>query len=265
MIKVFVFTLLFAQTAWSMPERFEVWFLSVDQAAWLDQVLPGHKSYKKISQSNVQCQPMGEYCFDPQIGLYKKGEESKFDSVVGAEVIEDKEKYDFIEPAKSVERNMIECDGETTMFDVFCGKAKKIMKNNSPLEVWIDVSSTMKQVDFKGFSKPCSRELFLDGLNQTCPLNEKMKVYYFDEYRVEAGAFDRVCLSSGLNNMKRIRQNIEQSKAKNIIIITDIFEAEESFINWIEASGKGHIKGLDKPLYAADINKELSRVRKLCQ
>ena len=91
-----------------------------------------------------------------------------------------------------------------------------------------------------------------------------MKVYYFEEFRKEAGAFDRVCLSGGLNNMKRIMQDLDNSKADTVIIITDIFEAEEDFIADIEASGRGTIRGLDKPLYAKDLKNQLKRIRKFC-
>ncbi len=166
---------------------------------------------------------------------------------------------------EKMEREMINCD-DANFFDIFCGEAqKKALAAQVKLEVWVDVSSTMKQVDFNGFDKKCSREMFLDSLSQTCPLNQKMKVYYFEEFRKEAGALDRVCLSGGLNEMKRIISDLKKSTAENVIIITDIFEAQVEFLDAIEALGTGVIKGLEKPLYVKDIKKELQRVRPLCQ
>tara|TARA_Y100000031_G_C7931256_1_gene252807 strand:- start:139 stop:561 length:423 start_codon:yes stop_codon:yes gene_type:complete len=137
-------------------------------------------------------------------------------------------------------------------------------QGQSKLEVWVDVSSTMKQVDFYGFETECKRERFLRDLTATCPLNEKLKVYYFEEFRKEAGAFDRVCLSSGLNNMERIMQDLDKSKAEHVIIITDIFEAKDAFISAIEATNRGTIRGLNKPLYSTDLKSQLKRIRKLC-
>lgn len=249
----------------ALPKRVEVWFLSIDKTTWLDNLIKS-KVGKKIAQQSLQCQVMGDYCFDPQVGLYKPGEEAMAQHEIDLAEVENSKEYDFLEPHKGHERNMIECDQNSNFFDIFCGKAqKKIKAGKANLEVWIDVSSTMKQVDFDGFNSECKRERFLKDLSQTCTLNQEMKVYYFEEYRKEAGTFDRVCLSGGLNNMKRIVQDVKKSKADNVIIITDIFEAEDKFISAIENTGRGFIKGLKKPIYAADLKSELQRVRKLCK
>ncbi len=76
---------------------------------------------------------------------------------------------------------------------------------------------------------------------------------------------DRVCLSGGLNNMKRIIQDLKNSKAENVIIITDIFEAESSFIDAIEGFPGSSIKGLKKPIYAKDLKPQLKHVKSLCK
>ena len=256
---------LFSAHAFAWPKNFEVWFIKKPLNAWLDNILIDQYKSSKIVQSQIQCQPMGEYCFDPQVGLYKKGEENKVQERVDLSLVESESSYDFMEVPEKMEREMINCD-DANFFDIFCGKAQKKMKEGrSDLEIWVDTSSTMKQIDFNGFDKKCAREVFLESLAQTCPLNKKMKVYYFESFLKEAGSFDRVCLSGGVNNMKRILQELKKSKAKNVILITDIFEAEQSFISEIENSGRGKIRGLDKPLYANEIKNELKRVRKLCQ
>jgi hypothetical protein len=258
-------TLLFGLNAFALPKRVEVWFLSIDRTSWLNNL---NKSTvgRKIAQRSLQCQVMGEYCFDPQVGLYKRGEEQEAQSSIDMAEIEKSNSYDFLEPHKGHERNLIECDENSNFFDIFCGKArKKISQGKTNLEVWVDVSSTMKQVDFDGFNRECKRQRFLKNLSKTCPLNQKMKIYYFEEFRKEAGTLDRVCLSGGLNNMKRIIEDVNNSKADNVIIITDIFEAEDKFISAIENTGRGIIKGLKEPIYAADLKGELQRVGKLCK
>jgi hypothetical protein len=260
-----IFSLLFMHSAYSLPKHFEVWFLSVPQNTWLDSILEMDKTSHKVALANLQCQPMGEHCFDPQVGLYKKDKANKYQEQIDLSEVEKNNTYDFMEVPERMEREMIDCD-KSSFFDIFCGKAQKKAKQKKvKLEVWVDVSSTMKQVDFNGFDKKCSRETFLENLSQTCPMNEKMKIYYFEEFRKEAGSLDRVCLSGGLNEMKRIVSDLKKSTAENVIIITDIYEAQEEFTSAIEALGRGVIKGLDKPLYAKDIKKELQRVRPLCQ
>ncbi len=257
---------LLSSAVYATPKSVELWFLSIDKTTWLKDYLKKHSSSSFYAQS-VQCQPMGDYCFDPQIGLYKKGEEESAYKKIDMAEIEMKESYDFIDPHKGVERKLIECDENAGFFDIFCGKKQKIkkQKQNHKFEVWIDVSSTMKQVDYRGVEKKCYREMFLENLSLNCPMNEKMKVYYFEEFRKEAGTFDRVCLSRGLNNMKRIVSDLKKSKADHVLIITDIFEAEESFINAVELTGRATIRGLDKPFYASQMKEELKRIGQLCQ
>ncbi|MAZ49012.1 MAG: hypothetical protein CME65_10635 [Halobacteriovoraceae bacterium] len=265
---LFLLTVVGSQ-AIAMPKSFEVWFLSEMSTAQVNNILdrlnPHLKNGPLYSQRPLQCQPMGDYCFDPQVGLYKRGEESGQElEKVDQSSVEDAKKYDFMEVHAGHERQMIDCD-ESQLFDIFCGEAQKKMKvGESKLEIWMDVSSTMKQIDFYGFENECKRERFLRDLSATCPLNQKMKVYYFEEFRKEAGAFDRVCLSSGLNNMKRIMQDLDRSKAETVIIITDIFEAKDEFISAIEATNRGTIRGLNKPLYNTDLKSQLKRIRKFC-
>jgi hypothetical protein len=258
-IAILLFTNLFCARSFALPDKFEVWFLSVPKVGLLEN------SRNLYVQNNLQCQPMGDYCFDPQVGLYKKGSESEVQEELDLSIVESQKNYDFMEVPKKMEREMVNCD-EASFFDIFCGKSKKKKKLEiSELEIWVDTSSTMKQVDFDGFDKKCSRQLFLESLRQTCTSPMKTKFYLFESFRKEAGALDGACINSGLNEMKRIVQDLNVSKAKNVIIITDIFEAQEDFINEIERSGHGSIRGLDKPLYSKDIREELSRIRSFCK
>ena len=245
----------------ALPKKVEVWFLSVPSSSYIDS--SHNKSAIKLITARP-CQKMGDYCFDPQIGLYKPDKDGNLqdDSQVSSF---DETKYDFIAPHKGVERSMIECDENPGFFDIFCGKAKKKNTKKANLEVWIDVSSTMKQVDFQGFERSCLRATFLSEVKKSCPLNDKMKVYSFEEYRSEVGNIERVCLSGGLNDMKRIVSDIKKSSAESLIVITDIFEAEEKFIFDIENLGVSTIRGLESPMYAKDMLKEIKRVKGLCQ
>lgn len=254
--------------AYSMPKKLEVWFISTmsnKQALnHLDKASNKKRNYRDIAQSKRQCQPMGEYCFDPQIGLYKKSD-NIIEEVSDYTVVDDDEKYEKFDAGEGAGRKMIDCD-KGNFFDLYCGKAKAIQKANSTkITLWIDVSSTMKQVDFEGYDKPCKREMFLKKLNRTCPFSEEMKVYIFNETRKELGMMDRVCLNSGLNRTDRMMDDIKINNSKHLIIITDIYEASEEFIDFVEASGVGTIKGLDKPIYAENLYDEVPRLTKSCR
>ena len=244
--------------ALATPKHIEVWFLSVDKTSYLSQ-------NKNILAQSRQCQPMGDYCFDPQIGLYKQGEGDSLSGVDTSEV-EAQKKYDFLELHKGHETELIECDEKSGFFDVFCGKAKKVNKNiKTKLEIWVDVSSTMKQVDFRGYDKACRRQLLIEGIKLSCPFNQKMKVYSFEEYRKEVGSLDHVCLSYGLNKMDNIIRDLKKSTVDHVLIITDIYEADIEFIQAIEALGSHTFKGLDSSFYASNMKDSIKRLTGICK
>ncbi len=249
---------------WATPKKVEVWFLSVDRAAFLDQILPKTK-FSKLTARQLQCQQMGDYCFDPQIGLYKKDEKTDAvtDQPLDYSELDKAESYDFV---KGYKKGQFETCDNNGHFDIYCGKtkAKKIVEDIK-LELWVDVSSTMKQVDFKSYDQPCRRENFLRTINSTCPLNEKMKVYIFDENKKELGNFDRVCMNAGLNRVDRIIRDIKTSDADHLVIITDIYEASAKFVDFIEALPGGSTKGIDKPFYAKNMKAEIARMQSICK
>lgn len=259
MFRACLIFLLSTSSLWATPKTVEVWFLGLQQTSFISH------SKNLVASNNLQCQKMGEYCFDPQVGLYKPDAQEGVDESLDQSKVESSKNYEFMEVSKGVGTDLIECDRDAGFFDIFCGKAKKINKVLQPkLEVWIDVSSTMKQVDYGGIDKACKRELFLESLSVSCPMGSKMKAYSFEEYRKEVGSFDRVCLSSGLNKMSNIIRDLKNSKADHVIIITDIYEAEDRFISSIENLTDFKIKGLNKPFYASQLKDELKRVQGLC-
>lgn len=67
---VWLLALVMTTVSWSAPSVIEVWFLSAPKTSNLESVLKEKNKTVKLAQ-NLQCQPMGEYCFDPQFGLYK--------------------------------------------------------------------------------------------------------------------------------------------------------------------------------------------------
>lgn len=258
--------MLFSHNVYALPESFEVWFLSVDRNQGLQSLLYDKEEKSSLlSLQNLQCQPMGEYCFDPQVGLYKNGDENQVESVDYSEV-DESNSITTIESATSLDRNMIECDKDH-LFDIFCGKAQ-VENAHKPakLEIWFDISSTMKQIDFLGYEKnTCMRQSLVERLQSSkCELGNNLGVSVFNESKKQIDTVSRVCQNYGLNNMKRLVQEIQQSDAKHLIIITDIFEAEESFISFFEGNPRGTVRGVEEPLYAKDMKKMLPQLEKKC-
>lgn len=265
-MKIFVLILFASLSTWAMPKKFEIWFLSPDTARSAIDSLPGEKGFLHSSlyaQSSLQCQPMGDYCFDPQVGMYRPGEEPLESATTDYRAADEMENHGYERKATGEERKDAVCDKDN-LFDLFCAKSKSEKKSEAKFELWIDISSSMKQVDFPGFDQMCQRESFLRLLARDCSFNEKMQVYGFNEAKKQLGTMDSVCLNHGLNNRDRIIRDIKASDAKHLIVITDIFEADETLLNFVETSGGGSVKGVEKPMYAGDLKAQASGLRKKC-
>ena len=261
---ILTFSLLVSLGSWAMPETFEVWFLQTPPT----EVTLIHTHYKSVAQSKLQCQKMGDYCFDPQVGLYKLGEEKQIQIQNDYQKMDLKEKYDQLPFASSLDRKMVDCTRKD-LFDIYCGHAEGEEETLGGakvgmMEIWVDTSSTMRQVDFSLTRPTCERERFLESVLQSCKRDKRVKLYSFDTYKREMDVVARVCHNEGLNDMKRIMKDIKASRSKKILIITDIFEAEADFINFIESTPGGSHRGLDQPLYARDIHKHIERLVKEC-
>ena len=247
----------------ALPDHIEVWFLSVDKTAQLEKLLQSETTQIKVAQA-IQCQPMGDYCFDPQVGLYKPGDDKKAKETVLYEELDTTKKYKNPDSATSLDRQMINCEGEQA-FDIFCGKALADNKKYPPFEIWIDISGTMKEVDFSGHDQTCRRESFVRGLANSCPFNQKMAIHIFNESKKESGNMSDVCLNYGLNEIDRLIDSIKTTKAKQLLIITDIYEAHERFVDFIEFTGKGTIRGLKKPFYAKNMKDQIKSLSRFCK
>ncbi len=251
---------LLSSIAMATPQNIEVWFLSAHKkAAIQDYVKEKPYVYRSLT-AELECQQMGEYCFDPQYGLYKKDDDSA--EVDTSKVSE--EKGPAIPPAKSVERDLIDCDPKN-FFDIFCGKAKKeAAKVNTKLDLWIDTSSSMREMDFSDKEGGCYRKSLMTRLDKTCGFNQKVNVMMYDTTIKQAGSIDALCNNVGLNDTKRLIDWIERSEAKTLVLITDIYEFNKEFADYIE-SKHGKFRGDKDPLVAAQLLDMVDDLEKACR
>lgn len=257
-----VLFMIYSTTLWALPKHFEVWFLSSDTAVFLDDVLFQTKFSKNYAQQNLQCQQMGEFCFDPQIGLYKPGEKGKVESVDYA-VTETLENYNELPTARSIDRELIDCD-KNMFFDIFCGKAQVQKNADIKLHIWVDVSTTMKQVDGAMPNDMCKRQRFITAIENKCPLSQKLDVHVFNESKKQIDTLERVCQSYGLNEEERLMRQIEESTVDHLIVITDVFEASQRFISFIENSSVGSHRGVTSPFTTKDMLETQKKIISYC-
>lgn len=249
---------LLSTSALAAPNQIEVWILSNSKTSHVEHLLsPTFKKFSATAQ--LACEPMGEYCFDPQVGLYKKDD---MDAAV-----EVKEVIDTSGPAmahgRSLDRSLIDCD-KSNFFDVFCGKAKEEKKKSAKLEIWVDTSSSMKEFDYSDDNGGCYRKSLLTRLDESCGFNEKVSVMQFDTSLKEAGTMESLCNNRGLNDYKRMIDWIERSEVKKLIIITDIYELQKDFADFI-ASKNGKIIGDRKPFTAKELLDKVDELAKVCK
>lgn len=208
--------------------------------------------------AELQCQEMGDYCFDPQFGLYKKDASNE---IVETKNIETDGPT--IPASKSVDRDLIDCDPKN-YFDIFCGKARKVEQANTKLDVWIDTSSSMREFDSADKDGYCYRKSLVKQLDDVCGFNKNVNVMMFDTSIKQAGTIDQLCTTQGLNDYKKLMDWIERSDAKKLIVITDIYEFHKEFSDYIE-SKHGKFRGDKDPLTAKQMAELADNLAKSCK
>lgn len=250
--------------SWATPGSLEVWFLSAPKkTSYIEKILKEVTRTSPQYALNLKCQPMGDYCFDPQYGLYKPDD---MEEEVKTEEATKEMKGPVIPTAHSVDRELIDCD-KTNHFDMFCGKAKpEAAKSPSTMEIWIDTSSSMREMDYTDKDGSCFRKSLVKRLDtEGCGFNKNLNVMMFDTSIKQAGVMDSLCLNIGLNDYKKVIDWIERSNAKKLIIVTDLYELHKDFADYIESRG-GVIRGDKEPMLSAkDMLDHVDRLAKSCK
>lgn len=253
-----IFFLLFSTSVMAAPASLEVWFLSASKVSQLESIL--NKSDIRYSKPiALACQEMGDFCFDPQYGLYKK--DHMEEDVSAQKIIEDKGPV--IPTAHSVDRDLISCD-PNNYFDIYCGKARAIQAAKTKIDIWVDTSSSMREVDFSDKEGGCYRKSLLKRLDDDCGFNQKVNVMMFDTSIKQAGGLDSLCQNVGLNDYKRLIDWIERSDAQKLIVITDIYELHKEFADYIE-SKHGKLRGDKDRMTAAEMLSQVDGLAKSCK
>lgn len=247
------------------PQYIEIWFLSEKKTASLPhnfQIIDINQS-RSIAQApeGTECIPYGEGCFHPQYGYYEKG---------SGKVKASHDDHSENKPQKAIENkqlsnidvDLINCD-KNYYFDMFCGKAKPNTKSKpAKLEVWVDTSASFRPIDDNNNGE-CHRRSLVRRLQTRC--SGALKVATFDTAKQVTMDYSNVCNSRGSNNTDRLIQWIEASRAKKLIVITDISEYNQKLGDYLDEVGakiKGEVPR--KELIASDLVGEVNRLQKYC-
>lgn len=266
-------------SAFATPQKIEMIFLSQGKMTQLIQQLDEMQSEKVISrlaqgETTYQdnCIPMGDGCFHPQYGYLnrkpvisgttaaapepKKNEENKQgESPAQADGAEVK-----LKTFNAVETSMVNCD-KGNYFDIFCGKEKGQGKF-AEIEIWFDVSSSFRAIDYNRDPNYCNRRTFLTKVKETC--KDKVSAYVFNTSIKQLGDLSGVCLSHGSNDEAKLLQWIKDSQAKTLLIVTDVEEMSKSMREFLDSKGAKYT-GEMKPFTSTDLANYAKEFSKVCK
>ena len=241
-----------------------VYFLSrPDAKGALLELVPGPQfSFSKLAQVNLKeeefkCEPFGDGCFHPQYGYIEDQEKVM-------KAIERKQAEVELNTINADEVNLINCEKEY-YFDMYCGQAKKekaAREKPSEFELWIDTSSSMRQVDFSEDQSYCERRRIVAKLQDSC--KGKVDVATFDTSKKSLSGLENACTNRGTNDGGRLVKWLKLTDAKSVVIVTDVDEYTGEFREYLDLVGATIIGIGVKPFYATDLYSSLSDFEKFC-
>ncbi len=259
----FLILCLLPTLAMATPQKIEMIFLSPEKISMLlEQLdkLDTTKMYKHIAQADMDnCVPMGDGCFHPQYGYIEKKSEKKPDAKEIAD--RNEEKAVELKNFNALETNMINCD-KNNYFDIFCGKVRADTAA-AEIEIWFDVSSSLKTVDYNKDPDHCARRSFLEKVQLTC--KSKVNVSVYNTSIKQVGENSSVCMSYGMNDQARILRWMKDSKAKHLLIVTDIDEMSAEMRSFLESNGAKMTGDGTKAFTANDLIDYAKEFTKMCR
>ncbi|HAZ13116.1 MAG: hypothetical protein A2X86_10000 [Bdellovibrionales bacterium GWA2_49_15] len=284
---IFLFVLMscLSTPSWAMPGHVEMWFLKEPKAGaliqWLNlQYAFAVKTGPLTAQVDEEkCIPTEGGCFHPQYGLIEGGGKEKEKAPVFEEPkrpgIPDFEQEDErgeaspssgkLKTINSDQTEKIDCD-KGQFFDLYCGKARREAARSTAgakLEIWVDISSSFKGIDYSADDLNCHRRKFVSLAQQWC--GGKILMSTYNTSIKEVMSDDAFCLSYGLNDTDRLIDWIKSNTSKNLVIITDVSEISNKLSVFLASIG-AVTEGLDATdFYAKDLlNKEM-HIKTLCR
>ena len=250
-----------ANSAYATPKKIQMIFMSGQKISMLlntiDQ-LNSNKLFSLLSEGpEDNCVPMGDGCFHPQLGYIEK-------KPTGVKPVQVKPE----EPLKvntfnAIETNMINCD-KGNYFDIYCGKEKDKISTGNEVEVWFDISSSMRQVDYNKDPNLCNRRSFMEKIMNGC--KDKVRVSVYNTALKEVGDFSTVCMSYGGNDEDKLIKWMKDSQAKVLLLVTDVDEMSHGMRDFLDSNGAKLIgdgvksfTSSDLVDYAKEFTKECSK------
>lgn len=253
--------LIVGRGAQATPEKITVFFLSEQKRAAVLHLLDHFEQWPKpvhVAESNFNCVPMGDGCFHPQLG-YIEDKPAKLRPLPEDEPSSARELKTF----NSTQTNLIECR-EGQYFDIFCGRAQEQLEGRSTkLELWFDVSSSLRKNDYSRDLEHCERRSFAEAIINRCSKRPIIAVY--NTSLKEIGQLSQICNLTGGNNTDRTIDWIRGSRTEHLVMVTDTEEFNTQFRDFL-ARENATIYGIDDGnLVVEKLLGYVERISKTCQ
>lgn len=261
---IIIFTLL-SSSSWALPKKIEFLFLSEAQiTSLLERVNKPALEFLKTAENidNYECQPVDGGCFHPQLGFIDKVSKPVKD--IKNNNLKTLQKVQPSKAFNSLDSNMVECK-KGNYFDIFCGKAEKVnQKQGNGIEIWMDVSSSMRKMDYSTDINHCARRSFAQKIDKGCGPG-KVSFSVFNTSKKEIGEFSTLCINHGLNDQDRLIKWIKSSTAKYLLVITDIDELSVKMRDFLDSeSAEFHGSGI-KDFTSKNLDNFTKNVIKTCK
>ncbi len=267
MKSIFLFFLLFLSVrAGASPQKIEMIFLSPQKISQLLDLIEKNKTMNAVSlmalgdQANEHCIPMGEGCFHPQLGYIEKNPDGVKSDILKRDAPKDPALQ--LETFNAVETSMISCD-HGNYFDIYCGSEKANAKPSDGIEIWFDISSSLRTVDFNKDPDHCNRRAFMTKVMEGC--KDKVRVSVYNTSLKEIGDFSSVCMAYGTNDDSKLLQWMKSSSAKTLLIVTDIDQISRSMRDFLEERGAKIVGDGVKPFSSTDLINYANDFIKTCK
>jgi hypothetical protein len=238
-MKIFLGLILlaFSTSVIAVPDKIEMIFLSPQKVSQLLDLIEKQNGIHKLgflTESDLDlknCMPMGDGCFDPQLGYIEKMPSNK--GKTEPVVVTPKDPELQFKTFNAVETSMVNCD-KGNYFDIYCGK-EKAKGRPAEIEIWFDISSSLKNVDYSKNPDNCNRRSFMTKVMEGC--KDKVRVSVYNTVLKEVGDFSSVCLSYGTNDEIKLLQWMKASEAKMLVLVTDIDEMSQPMKDFLSERG----------------------------
>lgn len=252
----------FFTPTYATPAKVSVIFLFPDHSA-LNFINPPTfswgplLSFKDLADDpSFICTPREHGCFHPQYGIIPYEDLKGRFSAPNKQHESKRETEDLYLPGFGRESmnagnmNLVHCGDPENYFNLYCGgPAEEEIQKSSGIHVWIDISTSMRQVDYSRDPKFCQRRIFAQAIQRDCP--GEVHFSLFNTSLIPIQGLDRMCSFAGDNNTERIIEWIKRHSMDHLIIVTDVDEINARFMSYL--------KSIDAQIYGADSEKFIAR------